>query len=136
MEGGKDPHNRGTYPWRHVDSDLRTWYSDLGNLRNRTECLKRGYFTPLYAEGDVYLYARHFKQNSDPFGKTGDETLALCAVNRGFETRKITVDLSSFDSCTLTDALSGAKLDADGMTELTLAPLSASLYLNDGGKKA
>ncbi len=136
MEGGKDPYNRGTYPWRHVDSDLRAWYMNLGNLRNQTGCLKTGYFTPLYAEGDVYVYARHFKQNTDPFRKAGDGTFALCAVNRGFETQKITADLSSFAPCTLTDALSGAKLDADGMTELTLPPLGANLYLGDGGKKA
>ncbi len=128
MEGGKDPHNRGTYPWRHVDSDLRAWYTMLGNLRNTTGCLKSGYFTPVYADGDVYVYARHFVSEKNPFGEDGDGTFALCAVNRAFEERTIEVDLAGFGEMELRDIFCGEILLARGRIQISLPPLSAKLY--------
>ena len=35
MQGGSDPFNRGTYPWRAIDPDLRQWYTDLGALQKQ-----------------------------------------------------------------------------------------------------
>ena len=128
MEGGKDPHNRGTYPWRHVDSELRAWYAMLGNFRNRTGCLTSGYFTPVYAGGDVYVYARHFVKGKNPFGEAGDNTFALCAVNRSFEERTVTIDLAGFEAQKLEDVISGEQLSAKGSVQISLPPLSAKLY--------
>ena len=129
MEGGKDPYNRGTYPWRHVDVSLREWYQRLGALRNQTACLKSGYFTPVYAEGDVYVYLRHFIDGKNPLGEKGDHSFALCAVNRGFEERTVTLNLPKLPHKLLKDALSGETLKTENTVTLTLSPLDAKLYL-------
>lgn len=129
MEGGKDPYNRGTYPWRHVDSELREWYRTLGQLRNQTACLRSGYFTPVYAQGDVYVYVRHFVNGKNPLGEAGDETFALCAVNRAFEERTVAVDLSRFEGKVLTEYFSGAEIQVEGDVEISLPPLGAKIYV-------
>ncbi|MBQ2614013.1 MAG: glycoside hydrolase family 13 protein [Clostridia bacterium] len=126
MEGGKDPHNRGTYPWRHIDPSLREWYQTLGNLRQNTSVLKHGYFTPVYAEGDVYAYVRHFVDGKTPFGEKGDGGFALCLVNRAFEERQVTLDLSFFGQKVLTEYFSKESLNANDT--ITLPPLGAKLY--------
>ncbi len=128
MEGGKDPYNRGTYPWRHVDISLREWYQRLGTLRNQTLCLKSGYFTPVYAEGDVYIYLRHFINGKTPLGEKGDDSVALCAVNRAFEERTVTLNLPKLSHNILTEAFSGETLKAKSAVTLTLSPLEAKLY--------
>lgn len=94
MQGGKDPFNRGTYPWRAVDPDLRQWYADLGKLRNSNVCLTTGRFKTLYASGDVFVYARYTSGGKDSFGNKAKDAVAVCAVNRSFEGRRVDVDLS------------------------------------------
>ena len=132
MQGGKDPYNRGTYPWRMVDTELRDWYKYLGNLRNTTLCLKNGFFTPVIADGDLYGYIRHFKNGVDPFGENGDESFAFCLVNRSFEERTTEVDLSSFEISTLTDVISGDVIgESNGVFNLTIPPLSARCYMKN-----
>ena len=128
MEGGKDPYNRGTYPWRHVDISLREWYQHLGTLRNQTLCLKSGYFTPVYAEGDVYVYLRHFVDRKTPLGEKGDDSVALCAVNRAFEERTVTLNLPTLSHKILTEAFSGETLKVESTVTMTLSPLEAKLY--------
>lgn len=130
MEGGKDPYNRGTYPWRHVDVQLRQWYQQLGNLRNQTACLSSGYFTPLYAKGDVYVYLRHFIDGKNPLGEDGDGSIVLCAVNRAFEERTAEIDASQFAGKKLTEVFTKEVLKTEGSASLTLPPLSAKLYLS------
>lgn len=128
MEGGKDPYNRSPYPWRRVDNDLREWYRELGRLRNSSDCLKRGYFKPLYASGDVYVYARYFADGRDVFGR-GGSGFALCAVNRSFETRKAEIPLGGFGIGGLTDKFSGEKLRLkDELGIIELPPLTAKIY--------
>ncbi len=121
MEGGKDPYNRGTYPWRRLDADLQNWYRTLGNLRNQTPCLHRGEFRIVRGEGDVFAYFRFFANGKDPFGKKG-EGEALCLVNRAFEERTVTLDLPKKN---LTDYFTGEKLTGT----VTLPPLSCKLFL-------
>ena len=116
MEGGKDPYNRGTYPWRHVDSDLRAWYQALGNLRNTTQSLSHGDLIPVYAKEDVYSYLR----------KTEKGDMALCCVNRAFEPRTITLDSAAWNGRKLTQWGTGEPLEPT----LTLSPLSAKLFLS------
>ena len=76
MEGGKDPFNRGTYPWRAIDPELREWYTEICRLRNSLLCLRRGFFKPIYADKDVYIYERSFKDNLDVFQNPGDSGYA------------------------------------------------------------
>lgn len=97
MQGGSDPFNRGTYPWRSVDPELREWYRRLAQLRNQTSCLRLGEFQPLHAAGDLYVYARINTGGRNAFGKKADYQMAICAVNRGFEAQQVELDLREFD---------------------------------------
>lgn len=129
MQGGKDPYNRGTYPWRAVDSELRDWYKRLGKLRNETECLKRGFLTPIIFENDLYGYVRHFKENVDPFNQKGDNSIAFCLVNRSFETKYAEVDLSEFNIRSAAEFFSGGTLDIEnGIARISIPPLTPLYY--------
>ena len=96
MEGGKDPYNRQTFPWRKVDPELFEYYKKLGEMRNNNQCLKSGYFETVYAKDNVYAYVRYFIDNKDVFGNKGNTDLILCVINRGFESFDIEIDLSKF----------------------------------------
>ncbi len=129
MQGGRDPYNRGTYPWRGVDTELRNWFRKMANIRNENECLKRGAFLPLYAQGDVYLYLRYFEKGKDPFGKSGSG-YALCGVNRGEEMQSVTVSLPEEVKKTLTELLSGeiSKVEEEKVT-LKIPGFSAKIWV-------
>lgn len=131
MEGGKDPFNRGTYPWRAIDPELLDWYRRLGTLRNQTGCLRRGFFRPVAAEEGVYVYLRFFKDGLDALGQPGDQSFALCAVNRSFEPQTLSLELPGLRTDILEDALGGPplRLTSDGSADFVLPPLGAKLYL-------
>lgn len=105
MQGGRDPFNREPFPWRSVDAELIAYTCMLGELRNRLDVLKSGFYKTLYAEGDVFVYARYFENKKDVFGKSFDNELAICAVNRSFEEKTITLDLSEFSFDKLYDGI-------------------------------
>lgn len=121
MEGGKDPYNRQTYPWRKVDPDLRAWVARLGQMRKKSPLLQRGDFTTLYARGGVYLYLR----------TDGEGNVVLCAVNRDEEAREVPLSLSKDLPFPLREVLGEDGEEVTAETEgLTLPPLSARLYWN------
>lgn len=134
MQGGRDPYNRGTYPWRSVDTELREWCRMLANLRKETECLKRGELIPLYAEEGVYAYLRCFENGKDAFGKKGTG-FAICIVNRDDGEKTVSVSLPSGVKGALTDVLSGteAKVGKGTMT-LKIPGFSAQLWLEKGAE--
>lgn len=127
MEGGKDPHNRATYPWRCVDTELREWYKKLAEIRNNTLCLKRGYFIPLYAKGDVYVYLRCFKDGKDPLGRAGDESLCICAINRGesYQELELTFDFNS----QLKEILYGEQILTNQNKTINIPPNGVLLFM-------
>ncbi len=128
MQGGKDPYNRGTYPWRKVDLELRDWYQNLANLRNETECLKRGALLPVFAEGEVYVYLRYFKDGKDPFGETGNG-FALCGVNAGESAETITVSLPEEVKGKLKELLSGDSVTVkEGCVTVEIPGYSAKIW--------
>lgn len=130
MEGGKDPFNRGTYPWRGIDPDLREWYQKLGKIRNSVMCLRRGFFRTVYAAGDVFVYERYFKDGRDVYGKIGDDSYALCAVNRSFEKKRIHVCLSSSAPNALNSVLNGGSVSVrNNEAYIELAPIGGELYV-------
>lgn len=94
MQGGRDPYNRGTYPWRAVDTELRDWYMNLGDLRNSIYCLKLGGYRTLYASDDLFVFARYIVDGKDAFGNKAKNQVAVCAINRSFEARHIDVELT------------------------------------------
>lgn len=132
MQGGKDPFNRGTYPWRAVDPELLAWYRLLGACRNRTGCLRRGWFKPAAAQDGLYVYLRFFENGLDAFGEPGDGSFALCAVNRAFEPQTAVLELPGLAAGSLEDALSGGDplpCAPDGTVQLAIPGLTARLYI-------
>ncbi len=133
MQGGKDPFNRGTYPWRAVDPELRSWYCRLGQLRREMGCLRCGYFKPLYAKGGVYIYTRYFEDGKDPFGEMGDGSMALCLVNRDESPADVTLVLPEVLQTTMKDVFSKEEVTfAEGEIALHLPPLSARIFVGNG----
>lgn len=129
MQGGKDPYNRGTYPWHAVDSELRDWYKTMTALRKKHSCLRRGMFLPLLAEGGVYAYARYNPGGRDAFFRTAEEETLLCIVNRDFSAQTVTLSLPDSFPTTYISEFSQETLqsDKDKALTLTLPPLSAAL---------
>lgn len=61
LEGGKDPFNRGCYPWGNEDMDLLAHYKALGKLRKNCEALKDGNYSTLFAGGGLLAFERRGK---------------------------------------------------------------------------
>lgn len=96
MQGGSDPFNRGTYPWRSVDPELRLWYKNLADFRNSHVCLRMGNYKCLYAKGGIYVYARYISGGYDAFDRRAKDDVIICAVNRDMEPAEVKIDLSDF----------------------------------------
>ncbi|MBQ3573402.1 MAG: glycoside hydrolase family 13 protein [Clostridia bacterium] len=132
MQGGRDPYNRAPFTWRAVDMELLERFRYLGSLRNRLGVLKNGFFKVLYADDDVLVYARYFKDNKDVFGAYAGDGFALCAVNRSFEERKVTVDLSEFDVSDLMSDDGSPMQQSGGGLEFGINPLGTKLFYEVG----
>ena len=133
MQGGSDPFNRGTYPWRAVDSDLRQWYTELGNLRNSLTCLKLGEYKTLYALNDLFVYARYISGGKDAFGNRAEDSFAVCAINRSFERRHVDIDLSEFgDFSFFSHGIGKTEIKPirDNILEIDVAPLGCEFFLS------
>lgn len=133
MQGGKDPFNRGTYPWRMVDPDLREWYTELGYLRNSTDCLKLGGFKTLYAHDDLFVYARYIIDGKDSFGNPAKNAVAVCAINRSFEVRHVDIDLSDFGEFSyFAHGISEQDVIPvkDNTIEMNIAPVGWDFYIS------
>ena len=59
MKGGKDPFNRGFYPWGREDTALLTFYRQMGAFRREFEVLKSGGFYPLSAALGCIAFLRY-----------------------------------------------------------------------------
>ncbi len=129
MQGGKDPYNRAPFPWRGIDLGLLEYYQKLGTLRNNIGALKRGKYKTLYAKDDVFVFARYFEDGKDAFGNKGDCSFAICAINRSFEEKKITLDISEFDFGTLYVGIEEEKeiLSQNGIIEIPIDPIKCNI---------
>ena len=58
IQGFGDPFCRKTYPWGKENTELLSFYKDLGNLRNNTDAFKTGDFIPLYSNDGVLVFMR------------------------------------------------------------------------------
>lgn len=79
--GGKDPDNRRTYPWGHEDEELLAYTKELTMLRSSHDALRTGRFVPLYADRDVFAYARIIEGGSNVFGKPAKDGFFIVAMN-------------------------------------------------------
>jgi len=88
MAGGPDPGCRGSFPWdgAHWNHDLLGYVKSLVALRHRHPVLRHGDFVSIYAQNDVYAFAR----------RAGND-VAITAVNASRDER-------SLDHLTVPDA--------------------------------
>lgn len=70
MTGGRDPFNRGAYPWDNADTELIDFYSKLGKLR-KNPAFSGGEYIPYYSGLGYIVFTR----------KNGENEV-LVAVNR------------------------------------------------------
>lgn len=85
MLGKKEPDSRRAFPWhRHDqwDTEILDWFKRCTALRHRNRVLRRGDFRTLYAQGDVYAYARH-----------DDDTVFVFVFNRGVASTDVTFEV-------------------------------------------
>ncbi|RBW68941.1 amylopullulanase [Bacillus taeanensis] len=97
VTGSKDPDDRRTYPWGNGNQDLIAHYQKIGAVREANSNLfAYGDLETLYADGDVYVYAR-----------TNDEKAAVVAINRGTSAQTIELDVKGTlkNGIKLSDAL-------------------------------
>ncbi|MEG6585387.1 bifunctional glycogen debranching protein GlgX/4-alpha-glucanotransferase [Dendrosporobacter sp. 1207_IL3150] len=132
VEGFKDPFNRSTYPWGQEDLELLKWYKQVINLRNSYPVFKTGEWLPIYAEGDVYGYARRIINGKDHFGQERPDNTALVLLNRSKDSAaKITLDVRGLCRGIMKDVLNdgGEAAVHDGIINVELAPLEGKVLL-------
>ncbi len=137
LRGGKDPDNRRTYPWGQEDADILAWTKQLTHLRTENPVLRTGRLLPLYAKGDVLVYARSIEGGKDVFGNDAPDGFFVIALNRSDNSQCVTVN---------TDGLAYGKLEnvlqkgttiqvVNGHFALDLPPLSVQILRGEESKK-
>jgi glycosidase len=58
MEGGRDPFNRGCFPWENEDKELTEHFAALGALRTAHTVFREGMFAPLSATAGCVAFCR------------------------------------------------------------------------------
>lgn len=89
MTGFEDPFNRGTFPWGKEDKDLVAYVSKLGQLRKRSQALRRGALSYLAANEGLLAFTRTY----------GKETV-IAAANRDGEARTLLLPFPAVDLLT------------------------------------
>ncbi len=126
VTGGEDPYNRATYPWEdeggQPDQLLLAEFKKLTKLRHDHAILRRGaLLAPLHADAQVIVFAREHQGQQ-----------ALVALNNATEARKVNITLpATWRVAGFTDALSQARVGAQGSVQLTLPALSGQVLLSD-----
>ena len=123
VEGGRDPDCRRTFPWDKSEWDeaLRSHVQRLIAFRKAHEVLQRGALVTLYAEGDVYTFARIL-----------NDEVVVTAVNRGEEVNvMLPLWKLGLDNATLTSFFDEQEVEVkEGRLELPLPKGSSHiLYL-------
>lgn len=153
MQGYRDPYNRAPYDWAGGDAAFREKVREIVRLRNGNAALSTGGFIPLYAQDEVYAYARVARGGADVFGEDAEDGAFVVALNRGQEPAEVALPVGDFAtgkffSVYQTEAWAGAqaktaeetagaepKRDGNlpfsiegGQLHVTLPPISASVW--------
>jgi cyclomaltodextrinase len=121
LEGhNRDEDTRRTFPWDHRetwDHDLLAYHKELIALRKAHPALRTGALKRLYADQDVYAFARTL----------GDETI-LVAVNAAEQPRTVQIPVAEH----LADGASLAALYGQGAAAVSGGSLMLELPARDG----
>ncbi|MCR5176759.1 MAG: 4-alpha-glucanotransferase [Anaerovibrio sp.] len=130
MQGYRDPYCRCPYDWEQGDEDMRQWCKKLIHLRNENPALQTGQLISVYADGDVYGYARIIENGRDVFDEPADNAVFVIIFNRSAEEREISVDVRDLWGGCFADALEngeGVQVVRDRI-DLTLQPNGVEVY--------
>ena len=85
LEGGKDPENRKTYPWKNEDMEIMDFYRHCGQFRNRNKVFTLGDTEFIYLGNDeVFAYIRY-----------NDDDRELIILNRSNKKQAININLKT-----------------------------------------
>ncbi|MGM9531891.1 glycoside hydrolase family 13 protein [Intestinibacter sp.] len=86
LEGGKDPENRKTYPWKNEDMEIMDFYRHCSQFRNRNKVLTYGntYFT-YTGNDDVFAYTRYDEEHEG----------ILVLINRSQDKQSVSLGLKA-----------------------------------------
>ena len=85
LEGGKDPENRKTYPWKNEDMEIMDFYRHCGQFRNRNKVFTLGDTEFIYLGNDeVFAYIRY-----------NDDDRELIILNRSDNKQTININLKT-----------------------------------------
>ncbi|WP_304458564.1 glycoside hydrolase family 13 protein [Alicyclobacillus sendaiensis] len=132
LGGYSDPLNRRTYPWDHQNLTLLNHYRKLGAIRTANPVLQTGGFTPLYAEGMVYAFARTIQDGHDVFGDPAPNATAIVAINNQNETTTVTIPTRGTvaDGTMMLDELTNQWHEVqNGHITLTLQPYQGAIFV-------
>ncbi len=137
LRGSKDPDNRRTYPWGQEEEDILAWTKKLTHLRTENATLRTGRLLPLYAKGDVLVYARSIEGGKDVFGNDAADGFFVIALNRSDKSQCVTVDDDGLAYGTLEDVLQKepAVKVVNGHFTLNLPPLGVQILRGEEAKK-
>ena len=131
LRGGKDPDNRRPYPWGRENKKLQACCRAFIQLRKKYDALRTGRMIPIYAEGDVYIYARSIEGGKDVFGKPAEDGLFFVTLNRGSQARTVRVYTGelAFGELQSVGPVSAEPVSVvNGIFTVTLPPLSQRIY--------
>ena len=129
--GGKDPDNRRPYPWGRENKKLQAYCRTFIQLRKKFDALRTGRMIPVYAEGDVYIYARSIEGGKDVFGKPAEDGLFFVALNRGTELHTVRVytgELAFGELQPVGPVPAEPVSTVNGIFTVTLPPLGQQIY--------
>jgi neopullulanase len=123
MTGGRDPANRGAFPWDETvwDQSLRDHVKRVISFRHDRPALRRGSYAGIYAKGDVHVHLRQL----------GDEAIVV-ALNAGLSSRRVSIPVAGLlrDGTVLDEAWSGERVRAETgrISDMRLAARSGRVF--------
>lgn len=132
VSGYSDPLSRDTYPWGHENETLLNHYRLLGAIRAANPVLQTGTFTPVYAQGEVYAFARTIQGGQDVFGKPAADASAIVALNNQNQTQTVNLPVAGViaNGTKLLDELNDQWYTVEnGAVQLTLAPYEGAILV-------
>jgi len=123
MTGGRDPENRGTFPWDESrwDHDLRKAVQAYIRIRHAHPVLRTGEYVPIFAEGRHLAYLRFL-----------ESATMVVALNAGSSSWELDLPVSEHlpDGTVLVDLLGGgeAVIEEGHLSSRTLSPWEGAVF--------
>lgn len=126
LEGGVDPDNRRTYPWKNEDNEMIDFYRNAIQTRHRVNSLLKGETKFIYTmDDDVFAYERIINDDKE------DDCLVVINRSEDYKTVDFDLDYDILDEIGIkyTPGDYGTTLEKDnGKFEVDIAPKSFMIF--------